>query len=736
MKLNVLAVLAILCLSIGSALPAQEAPHSDISPQGFSGILNIPTGYVQQNGTFDALYSNQKDNLRAVGVPKWQDNYIFSVGLFSFAEIGARLTNTVSGDMYVNTGGVRDLSANVKFTTAPLTARFRFSPALAVGVQDAEGGASFLRTTYVAASADPLGWLRLSTGYGHGPDRMKGAFGGLELRAHDWVTLLGEYDASKTNVGARLTTPALPYIRARLTATVSTPPQHSQDIAFSFGLIVPFDTSKAKHDNAAQKTLWGALTAKKVQPSTLPALEPVPLPQVAQAHPAASPEPVLVAQSQSAPSPKPAPAAVVPTQEPCCQNSVVDLASLGVLQDRLVKAGFVNVRVGTQGKTLVVEYENIRYNHNELDAIGVVAGIVGQAAGPSAEQLRLVIRRKGLALLQIEAPLLPLRDWLEGDDPARAPTLTVSQELADTKGVNFVGGNANPGRLKPSVMVYPSLTTLVGTEYGVFDYQLSIKPELQVPFWRGATGVTRLDIPVAWSHNLDNGQVYSSYRTSKQIDRLMFFQAVPLAPGLVANLGGGKVLSKTYGTLNELNWTPGGGMHRFQAIQSWGEDNTLSSNHRNVMLASYRLFLARRNLALEATGGRFWAQDKGVTVDLKRNFRDVIVSLYYSDSKTPNDSKRWQQGGIRFELPLTPRRDMAARPVQIRGSEAWTYDQETVISSSDTKVNYINASLAVVPQPTQSLALYYYDRERLNEDYILSHTERIREAWRHFRNGL
>jgi len=382
-----------------------------------------------------------------------------------------------------------------------------------------------------------------------------------------------------------------------------------------------------------------------------------------------------------------------------------------------------------------VEYENIRYNHNELDAVGVVAGITGQTAGTGAEQLRLVVRRKGLALLQIEAPLLPLREWLEGNDLTHAPTFTVTQNVASEDGVSFVGGNENPGRLKPSVMVYPSLTTLVGTGYGLFDYQLSIRPELQVPFWRGATGVARWDLPVAWSPNLDKGQIYASYHTPEHMDRLMFFQALPLAPGLVANLGGGKVLTSTYGTLNELNWTPGSGMHRFNATQSWGRGEN-SDTTRKVLLGSYRLFLARKDLAFEATGGRFWGQDKGFLVDMKRFFGDVAVSLYYSHTVTPADSKLWQKVGIQFEIPLTPRRDMAARPVQIRGSEDWVYAQETILTSSDTPDNYITPGLATVPETTQSLSQYFYDRERLNEDYVLSHTERIREGWRRFRNSL
>jgi hypothetical protein len=721
MKSKNLAVLALLLLTLGCALPAHAFQDSSLSLQGFSGILNTPTGHVQEKGTFDALYSNQKDRFSNMAMPLWQDNYVFSVGMFSFAEIGGRLTNNMS----LNQGGIRDLSGNVKFSSAPFTTRYRFSPALAVGVQDFGGGSSNFRTSYVAASADPVGWLRLSTGYGHGPDRMKGAFGGMELRAHDWVTLLGEYDTTNTNVGARLTTPALRYFPARFTATFSSPMQRSQELAISVGMIIPLEFSKAKHDAAAPKTLWGALTAKKVRQR---APEPVSPPPVVQSRPADSAGTPMAVVTP--------PAAVTSAAEPCCQNNVVEPAPLEALRKRLIKAGFVNVRVGMQGKTLVVEYENIRYHHNELDAVGVVAGITVQTAATSAEQLRLVVKREGLALLQIEAPLLPLCDWLEGNDLTQAPVFTVTNKLVDTKGVGFVVGDDNPGRLKPSVMVYPSLTTLVGTEYGVFDYQLSIRPELQVPLWRGATGVARWDIPVAWSHNLDKGQVYAAYHTQAQMDRLMLFQTLPLAPGLVANLGGGEILDTTFGTLNELNWTLGGGMHRFGAIQSWGRD-TGSNSTRNVELGSYRFFLARQDLAFEATGGRFWGQDTGVLLNMKRFFGDVSVSLYYKHSVTPTDSKVWQQGGIQFEIPLTPRRDMAARPVQIRGSEDWVYGQETVIATSATQnANSIEPGLATVPDATQSLTQSFYDRERFNKDYILSHTERIKEGWRRFRNGL
>jgi len=742
MKSRFRATLVLLLLAIGRGLQAQANQDSLLSLQGSSGILNTPNAHVQREGTFDALYSNQKDNFSGLGTPNWEDSDLFSVGLFNFAEIGGRLTNTSqfpSAVTSVNGNEVRHLSMNWKLSTDSLTSHFRFSPALAVGTQDVGGLTHFLATKYVAGSVDPVGWLGLSAGYGDGPDRMKGAFGGMELRAHDWVTLLAEYDTRKTNVGVRLTAPALPYIPARLTAIFSTPLEQPRGLVISGGLILPLNFKKSTRNSAvsatasekppAQRTLWGALTARKTH---TPVLAPVLPPQVT--------TPLADAAVPAVPAYAPrlqrndvVPVPAMPAYEQSSQSSNMD-PGLASLRDRLIKAGFVYVRVGLQGQTLVVEYENIRYNHSELDAIGVVAGIVSQASVDGAEQLRLVVRRKGLALLQIEAPLLPLHNWLEGRVPTKAPTLTVTQKLASEAGVSFVAGKDNPGYLKPSVMVYPSLLTLVGTEYGVFDYQLSIRPELQLPLWKGATGVVRWDLPVAWSGNLDNGQIYAPYRTAAKMDRLMFFQAVPLAPGLVANLGAGKILDTTNGVLNELNWIPGGGMNRFKVTQSWGRDG---GTNRNVLLGSYRLLFARQDLAFEATGGRFYEQDKGAMVSMQRFFGDTSVSLYFKDTVTPNDSKRWLQAGIQFDFPLTPRRDMKARPVQVRGNSDWSYAQETgIASSAGQSANYIDPDLAIVPNPTQALSTYFYDRERLNADYILSHTDRIRDAWLVYRGNL
>ncbi len=692
-------LLAVVLLPVSSV---RAEPPPAMALQGFSGILNTPTADVQEEGSLNALYSDQRDRFKK-GTPPWQDNYLFSVGFFNCIEIGGRLTEAP--------GIARDLSGNAKFSSAPFSAHLPYAPAVALGIQDLGGGSTTLRSSYLAVSGSPLTWMRLSAGYGLGPDRMKGAFGGVELRAHEWVTLLGEYDTRNVNAGLRLTSPPLPYFPARLTVTVSTSLNHSNGLAVAAGFSLPLNM---------KKTLPGASEPRTVSAELKPDL-PTKAAVPGASLPAAATEP---ATHDSPPATENTP----PGSD--------DTSTLTALRDRLVRAGFVNVRVGDLGgTTLVVEYENIRYNHNELDALGVVAGMASQAAPEGIEQVRLVVKHKGLRLLRVSAPLRELRGWL-ADAGSTPPVVQVDQDPGSRTGIRFVTGDENPGWLRPSLMVFPGLTTFVGTEVGVFNYLLSIKPALGIPLWNGALLGARWDIPVAWSGTFEKGKAYASVRKDARMDRLMFYQGINLRPGLLANLGAGMILHDTYGTLNELDWSPGSGTHRFKLIQAWARDNEAGLT-RTVWLASYRLYIASLDLFMEGTGGRFWNQDTGGLLELKRFFGDSAVSLYYKNTVTATDDKRWQAAGIQFSFPLTPRRDMRAAPVQIRGADEWGYAQETVLAINGQKTNdTISGGLGVRPIPEGALYHSYLNRDRLSDDYIQAHLDRIREAWQTYRSDL
>ncbi|MBI2353622.1 MAG: YjbH domain-containing protein [Deltaproteobacteria bacterium] len=727
MPLTLLALLLLCLTAFPSLSPAFELPppqgfHPALSLQGFTGILNTPSAHVTQEGDFYALYTNQKENNWRKRVP-FQDNYLFSVGMFNFIEIGGRF--------FEAPGAGRDLSANVKVTSAPLTRDYPLLPVIAAGMQDIGGGAKFFQTKYVVASED-IWRLRLSLGYGSGPDRMKGAFAGAEFKAHDWFYLLGEYDTRETNAGIRVVLPQFWRVPFSFTATAKTSLDHKPgnfDVAVGFSVPLDFRMQvQGSRFEVRGSTETESVQALKpnVQSSTTSTQTANPEHQTSHLTPRTS-----NAESRASGL---EPRTSYPVSE--TSNPEPRTSNLESLRDRLIRQGFLNVRVGSRERILVVEYENARFNHNELDALGAVAGIACSATTPGDfDAIRIVVRRHDIAMIQLSAPLSTFRTFLDGDGDSRAlrEALDISYRI-DTAGVEYLGGDRNPGMLSTSLSLYPALATWVGTEFGVFDYLLSLKTDLFVQGWQGAVVNARWDTPISWSDNLEEGKQYQSSRSNSRMERLMLFQGIRLLPDVMANVGAGMVLHDIYGTLNEVVWQPGDGAHRVRLAQSWSRHD---KTHRELetWLASYRYYYSPLDLSLEGTAGKFFSQDRGFALELKRMFGDTALSVYYKNSTT-TDKKHWEAAGIQFAFPLTPRRDLQHYyKMQLRGSDEWAYAQETTLKNLNNNdgrgaLNYIApVPLAINPQPPTALYRAYFNRDRLGSAYIKSHLERLREAW-------
>ncbi len=665
--------------------------HNALSLQGYTGLLNIPNAEVTAEGRFYGLFSDQKES-------KWRDrvwrqeNYMFSVGFFSFAELGGRLTEARGV-------GARDLSGNVK-VKMPFIPEGDYLPALALGMQDVGGGAHILQTAYAVAT-EKLWRVRFSIGYGRGPDRMKGVFGGAELKAFDWLYLLGEYDTTETNVGARLITPEFFGIPVNFQVTAKTSLSHKPD-HFEFGFGMQFPLGLDHFNRKPLPAVPGKASAGTAEGEAAPPRGDV----------------FATAQSPGDKSPAPGDSA---------GDTVKD--SLLRLRERLAAKGFQNVRVGRRGvNLLVIEYENSRFNHNEMDGLGVVAGMAVIHSPTGFESLRLVLKKKDIRVVQLDAPFNDIRMFLEdaGKLEQLQKSLRVTTDIADDKEVGYVAERANPSWLRASLLVYPGLKTFIGTEVGVFDYLLSIKPDLYVNTWKGSVINARWDIPVSWSENFDDGKAFRSFRKDSQLDRLMLFQAIKAAPTIMASLGAGMLFPDTYGTLNELFWTPGSGTHRFSFKHVFADDTSRHATHE-VYLGGYRYYFSPLELYLEGTGGRFWDQDNGFKLTLKRFFGDTSFLVFYKNTETV-DRQHVQTGGVQVAFPLTPRKDMRPYPLQLRGSDEWSYAQEVVIATPGHR-NPVGTSTGVNPTPDFNLERLFYNRDRLSVEYIKNHLLRLRDAY-------
>ncbi len=683
------------CLALGLMLPF-DAPvrgedfRNALSLQGFTGLLNTPNAAVTDEGHIAGLYTQQIESQWRDRVQR-EDSYLFSVGLFSFAEIGSRLIDAPPD--------IRDLSAHFKVKIPFIPPGYHL-PDIAFGMQDTGGGAKFLQTKYLVATES---WhrFRVSLGFGTGPDRMKGLFGGLELKTFDWLYLLGENDTKETNLGIRLITPKIFGLPINLQVIAKTALDY-QPGKVEFGIGLQFPLGSERHNNEPPPER----SEERADPWT----------DKRTAHPA------------------PGPPFPVPEKASGRSEAPVRLKDgLWLLQQKLAGRGFQNIRIGADedGALLVVVYENASYNHNELDALGVVLGTIMDTLPSGFEVLQIVIKKKNIPVLQLTAPLENLRKFYQ--DPEEMALLNadleITPEVVIDDEISFIAESANPSWLKSELMLTPAIKTFVATEVKNIDYLLSLKPDYFLNLWKGAVLNARWDIPLDWSENFDDGQVFRDNRRGSQFERLMFFQALKITPRLMLNLGGGMFLHETYGAINDLVWTPGSGNHRWELKQAHltSSDNQALYGQNDVYLGAYRYYFSPLDLYLEGTAGQFLDQDRGFMLKMKRFFGDTAFSVYFKDSRTAAH-EHVQVVGLQIALPLTPRRDMKPYALQVKGPSEWSYAQETKVVAPGA-ANSVNTSIGVDPQTSYSLERVFYNRDRLSEEYIRRHLPRLRDAY-------
>jgi hypothetical protein len=544
---------------------------------------------------------------------------------------------------------------------------------------------------------------------------MKGTFGGAEIKAMDWLYLVGENDATETNVGARIVAQSIFGFRADLQVTAKTSLDYRQGHwEFGFGLQFPLGSDRHNRTPLLEEP------GKAV-------ISDAPIPT--------APDPL---RKEAFPDAKEgsSPAAPVTAGEPVVRQGRQD--GLRSLLEKLIADGFQNVRVGARGEELlVVEYENNRYNWNELDGLGVVIGMVVDTVPRGGGTLRIVLKQQDIRILELSAPLEAFRAFLHdpGKDRALDAALLITTDIEDDSSVTFLAGRDNPSFLTSALVVYPGLKTFVATEVGTFDYLLSARLDFFLNAWKGAVVNARWDIPVSWSENFDDGKAFEDWRNGSRLDRLMLFQAIKISPRVMANLGGGMVLHDSYGTLNEVLVTPGDGTHRFALKQAYAAntDDEADPRRNEALLGSYRYYYGPLDLSLEGTAGRFYDNDTGYRLEAKRFFGDTSFSVYFADTRT-SAHERIQVGGVMIAFPLPPRRDMKPGVVQLKGSEEWSYSQETKIVKQGGR-NVVSISAGVDPTPAYNLERVFFNRDRLSEPYLRKHLLRLRDAYLTYLRG-
>ena len=655
--------------------------------QGFTGLINTPNAQVTKEGHAVLHINNQFDN----NLKSYQDNvkdssqedYILGFGLFSFVEVQGRLSEAP--------GYHRDLSVNTKLQ---LPYHHKYLPDIAIGVQDLGGAANSYDNKYIVMDKE-LWLVRVSIGYGissteyKGKERMDGLFGGVEVKAMEWLYLLAEDDAKEQHLGLRLEAPkswlSAFNIRGTVVQNITT-----DETSFALTLDVPL-----WHESKIQKDVY----QKRLQNDS----EVI--------------ETITTVEMEAEEERKIVPQKIVYTKD---KKSIVK---------QLVDFGFENVRVGNKDGTLYLEAENSIFDHTDLDALGYIAGVIS-CSDVTYTHYAITLLKNKLKTITMRGVSQDFKNYL--DDPSLLNETTLVHNLQFSR--DFDDADIIYSKLENSSLFIPrvelslGLITAVGTEVGVFDYAASLKTNTYMNLYDGLVISAMYELPLAHSNDFDkDGAFYPAFETQlhSRFVNIMLHQTLHI-DNLINTVSVGKYETDYLGVMTQANYTTTSGEHSFNYKGGYFVEEQDRSKDRYFSLSSYRYTYAPLDASIEITYGKYWYSDVGTEVVLKRFFGET--SIAGTLKSTSSDGIKEHFAGIELSFPLTTRKLFKANYVQIKGKKDFTYKLRTTVNKDDG-TNTINHAYGRTPQSDFEVTTTYLNRDRLSASYIKQHIDRLRDAY-------
>ena len=643
---------------------------SSLAFHGLPGIINVPTATVVPSGSVDLQYHNKRDPHIFPGVES-EKTFNFAIGFLPWVTFGGRGTVADAIDRNL----ARDISANVELL---LLQEGEWWPSVAVGLLDIGGGARFFESKYAVLSKTLWERVRLTAGYGRGPAQLDGPFGGIEVAPIPYVTLLAEYDTRDINAGVRLT-PPMPSVLAAYGVprpTLDLTWQNGKDFAWGVSLRHTFGEAKLQAPRTAQ-------TTKDYHRWTPP------------------------------------PGVEVSWQAVSDQ-----------LQAELIQRGLENVRVSIQRwqdvapVVVVVEYENRRYNRDELHGLGLGLGLAAARTPAMVTHMSVIVKEVNIPVLQFSAVVDDYLAFINGQMAAQ----TFAQQVHMTQQVQWPIGAAtveattpisNRSWLKTDVFLHPDISTALLTEVGVAELRFGVLPDAFIQLTPGAVINVRANIPVTQTAHFP-GQL-----GDPQVDRVLLHQALPLPLGRwgiagLTQFSLGRFNSDDIGVGNETALSFLDGVLFFKSTLAYLGSSTTLFDH-GVALGNGRVRYPPLDLTLSVTGGRFRDGDRGIAAELSRFFGSMEIGIFL------RHSDHGSQAGLRLAFPLTPAKELKPMLVRPRLPDLFTYEQN---STAFTNVNGLRNDIGRPLLTDHEIERVYWNRDRLYPAYIRQHVETLQQAAR------
>ena len=650
-------------------------------------------------------------------------NYQFALGLMPHLEISARLTEMPQPNGKL---GVRDLAANVKFM---LPRFFMWQPDIAVGINDLSGGASFFKSKYVSLS-DHFGPVRWIVGASRGEDYLGNYFASAEVPLwNTGASVILERNGDANNLGLRYASRAIPLLaNARFVATAqrafstTTPAGKPYErSAFGLNMVIPIGENGR---------VWNVPARVTPSAEAVAAAYPVGAAQVAtdqQTRNVQAAQPVSgnIARPAAASSAYASNYAIAPARPMAATTPMLAGDAMARIRSALIDAGLERVRVGKRSAEMVVEYENHRYNQNEVDAIGIALGAAVALAPDNIRYVSVVTKKTGLQLYKTTVEKTSYRRFLDDGEWREAQSALSFQFRPDGGwGVQWLDADEGP-RGYSRIRVEPRTVHFVGTEKGVFDYSLAANVQAMVPVWKGAEVYTSYLRTVAESDDVAHGflgwaQQRDGLRTA------VLSQAFWLTDSILNITSAGKYQYDLKGVQNETTWfVPGTDDQVRLQYTHMREEFRYRTDHIETGAVSYMWNYAPLNATVEGGYQRYRGEDQGPFLQVSRWFGDVQAQAYVKRSEAET------RIGFGIALPLTPRKGMRPGWTHLEGSGNYMARVETK-HARPGQCNCINMGVLEEVPMAYSARVNLLNQGRIGREYIVRQMPRMRNAFQQY----
>jgi hypothetical protein len=340
----------------------------------------------------------------------------------------------------------------------------------------------------------------------------------------------------------------------------------------------------------------------------------------------------------------------------------------GRIQSALIRHGFENVAVIQDSASIVVTYENRLYRF-EARAIREVLNLVAKEAESSA-RIVLIPQNRGVPLVAVSVDsnvrsLAGYGNSGEGNAPAGIE-VTLDVESYWKKLKNRL--RVNSSTMKADIFVHPQFIARFGNIHDFIESQINLAPAVETSAWKG------MSLSAQWIFPLQNELGYEG--DYGRPGCLTLNQTVRLPSNTFISGTLGYFSAHRYGGDLEVKkfwkngrWAAGvnAGCTAFAAYLKHVWYYSDRADWTYFLSGQYRF--SKLDLTLKATWGKFIYHDKGVRLDVSRQFDEVDVGFFILRTG------EGRNGGFSFSIPIFPSKRLS--PGRVRISPApyfpWSY---------------------------------------------------------------